>query len=213
VGVAQRIVGHFNSTNYSGQFEKMLTEMRKDLWEKIIGPEFAVANTVKNVLPHLAQECLSGTILAQQFNNGLELVQFNHSAAPEFATEALPFVAIGSGQPTADPFLAFIRRILWKKPPTMADGIFAVWWTLHHAITVSPGGIADPKQIAVLEWKQDGKNKRCAARELDESELKETEEAVRRAENHIQKFDRNVTVVEDGPKPMPPPPPPSPPLA
>ena len=44
--------------------------------------------------------------------NGIpELIQCNHVGMTEAATTDLPFVAIGSGQELADPFLAFLRRI------------------------------------------------------------------------------------------------------
>jgi hypothetical protein len=70
--------------------------------------------------------------------------------SPEAASAHLPFVAIGSGQPIADP-LAVIRRLFWpdKLPPTQ-QGVFAALWAVRHAIQTSHGGAAEAIQVAVL---------------------------------------------------------------
>jgi hypothetical protein len=94
-------------------------------------------------------------------------------------------VAIGSGQYCADPFLAFLRRIFWpNRQPNLAEGIFATWWTLDQAIKTSPGGIAEPKQITVLEMK----DSKPVCRELPEAEIDLHKEAVTNAENHLKEF-------------------------
>lgn len=58
----------------------------------------------------------------------------------------------GPGGPTADPFLAFIRRVFWRdQQPTLDDGLFAVLWSLQYSIKAQPGGIAEPIQIGILQ--------------------------------------------------------------
>lgn len=80
------------------------------------------------------------------------LFQMDMSGTVEAATPDLPTVAAGSGQAIADPFLTFLRRIFWHdQPPTVSSGIFAVTWTLHQAIEVSPGGLSGPIEIAVVD--------------------------------------------------------------
>jgi hypothetical protein len=191
VGFSQRIggvIGALVGQQTYGSIVAADKSIREKLWTDIFKFEFEIAQVTKNVFPQMAQECLCGGLIALPVGQGLELIQFNQTGATEQATDDLPFASIGSGQPTADPFLAFIRRIFWAtSKPTLAEGIFAVWWTLHHCITVSPGGIADPKQMVVLEIK----NKKAVARELTDAELKETEEVVARAEQYLKGFDRS----------------------
>jgi len=56
------------------------------------------------------------------------LFQFNEVGAPEEVAE-IPFVAFGSGQPIADPFLGFLNRVLWTgRKPTVAEGRLAAIW-------------------------------------------------------------------------------------
>jgi hypothetical protein len=82
------------------------------------------------------------------------LFQFDNTGAPEQATEEVPFVALGSGQQIADPFLAFLRKILWKeKQPTLAEGRLIAAWTVRHVAETNPGGVALPLQMASLTVK------------------------------------------------------------
>lgn len=79
------------------------------------------------------------------------LFQLYPSGAPELATTQLPFIAVGVGQPIADPFLAFLKRILWKDAaPTVAEARFAATWTVKHVIETIPGGVGPPIQLATL---------------------------------------------------------------
>ena len=82
------------------------------------------------------------------------LFQFDDTGVPEQATEELPFVALGSGQQIADPFLAFLRKILWKdRQPTLAEGRLIAAWTVRHVAETNPGGVALPLQMASLAIK------------------------------------------------------------
>ena len=114
------------------------------------------------------------------------LFQFDQQCAPEEASSGLPFISIGSGQPLADPFLAFIRRIFWRdRLPTKAEGIFAALWTLQHAIETAPGGIGDPTQMILTEKVS---NDQWQARELPQEELQEHKEAISCAECSLSNF-------------------------
>ncbi len=91
------------------------------------------------------------SLLAVAFKSGVHLFQFNHSGAPERATEELPFVALGSGQRIADPFLALLKRVLWKdRRPSLAEGRFVAAWTIAHVAKTNAGGVALPLQLATL---------------------------------------------------------------
>jgi len=118
---------------------------------------------------------LSGTVVAMSVTRQPQLFRFDQQASPEFATTDLPFVSVGSAITTADPFLAFIRRLFWPAGlPTLADGIFGALWTLQHAIQTSPGGVAEPVQVVLLQG--------SVARELDDVELQEQRRAIEAAE-------------------------------
>src|SRR5205823_3850561 len=125
----------------------------KAFWEDVIAGEWAVANVVKDTLgPQIAvTSANSSMIVALPIEKKAELIQFDYQCAPELATDELPFVSVGSGQSTADPFLSLVRKIFWPtKPPPLNDGVFSAVWALRHAIDTVPGGIADPIQVAVL---------------------------------------------------------------
>jgi hypothetical protein len=75
---------------------------------------------------------------------------------PEFKTADMWFSTMGSGQLIADPFLAFIKRVLFgHSRPKLHEGVFATYWTLEQAIELNAGGIQGPAQIATLSLNQD----------------------------------------------------------
>jgi hypothetical protein len=79
------------------------------------------------------------------------LFTFDYGGQPEKATDELPFVAMGSGQAIADPFLAFLKRLLWpKRLPTLAEGRLAAVWTIGHVILTNPGGVGGDVQLWML---------------------------------------------------------------
>ena len=115
-----------------------------------------------------------------------ELIQCAYNGQAEAATNDLPYIAIGSGQPIADPHLALLRRVFWPdKLPNIADGIFAAMWTLLHAIQVNPGGVAEPIQMAVLEK---SKGNELRAHELSGQLVAEHRQHVKEAEEHLRSF-------------------------
>ena len=78
---------------------------------------------------------------------------------------------MGSGQPIADPFIAFISKAMFgKKKPKLNEGVFAVFWALQHAIDLNAGGINGPAQIATLSK---GAGTRLAAKILSLDDLSE----------------------------------------
>ena len=86
------------------------------------------------------------------------LIHYNLAGHPEEYTKGLSFVAIGSGQDDADPFLAFVKRVAWndRQPRTVKQGIVGVLWALQHVIRVNPGrGVGGEISIGVLEKTQD----------------------------------------------------------
>ena len=140
--------------------------------------------------PFAMQNALCDTVAAIIIDGEPSLLSFDQSASPERMSADLPFISCGSGQQIADPFLALIRRLFWPdRLPTLAEGKFAIFWTLHHAIETHPGGVAAPMQIVVVQketaqWK---------ARQLLSERLKEIEEHVLKMEAHIKDFGKAST--------------------
>lgn len=94
------------------------------------------------------------SLIALPIKDGPRLFQFDYGGNPEEATEELPCVALGSGQQIADPFLAFLRKILWqKRQPIMAEGRLVAAWTVRHVAETNPGGVALPLQMTCLTMK------------------------------------------------------------
>lgn len=94
------------------------------------------------------------------------------------------YCAMGSAQPIMDPFLGFIRSVFWQSgQPTVQDGIFAVTWTLDHAIEVNPGGVNGPARVAVLERNSKGE---FTARLLADEDLFEHRENIEEAKARLR---------------------------
>ena len=65
-----------------------------------------------------------------------------------------PFTSIGSGDFQADPFLAFVKRVVWddKQPEAVEDGVLEVLWALQHVIDVNGGlGVGGSPVVATLQ--------------------------------------------------------------
>ncbi len=101
---------------------------------------------------------LAGTLVATVSQGKLVLFSFDEVCNPEAATEDLPFVSVGNGQILADPFLAHLKRVLWRDTqPTLALGVLGIVWTLQHAIRVNPGGVAAPFHVYGITLDAQGK--------------------------------------------------------
>ncbi|MDQ2975897.1 MAG: hypothetical protein M3R69_10875 [Acidobacteriota bacterium] len=210
VGLAQRFNWRIEELYTEGKLAgkkcpDAMKIMRAALWTDIEG-EMKAAAIARETIGQLAlSSALSSSVVALPIDKKFALIQFDQQGAPEEASDSLPFISIGSGQPTADPFLAFIRKIFWPDaPPTLEMGIFSTLWTLEHAIETNPGGVANPIQIMVLE--KDGKD--FKARELESAHLEEHFEAIHEAESVLKNF-RDATIGPPAPSKPPPPSPPA----
>lgn len=128
-----------------------------------------------------------------------ELIQCDHTGLSEAATDDLPYVAIGSGQSLADPFLAFLRHIFWPSSlPNLGQGVFATVWALDHAIRVSPGGVSEPIQVATLARQ----GRELIAKEFSSSDLQEHRVNIQEAESYLSRYFEST---QDGTQSPPPP--------
>jgi 20S proteasome alpha/beta subunit len=91
------------------------------------------------------------SLVAMPVGDKPQLYQFDANGAPERTMIGLPFVSLGSGQLIADPFLALLKRLLWKDTePTLAEGRLAAVWTIDHVNRTNPGGVGGHIQLAIL---------------------------------------------------------------
>jgi hypothetical protein len=104
---------------------------------------------------------------------------------PEFKEDKLFYVSTGSGQSLADPFLAFVDRVLWNNTmPTVELGKLGVMWVLQHTIRFAPGGVGGSPSMAILK-RVDG---RWIASKLTIDELQESAQYTNQLEEHIKGF-------------------------
>lgn len=121
---------------------------------------------------------------------------------PELKTDRIWYVSMGGAQAIADPFLGLIREVFWiEGVPTHSEAVFAVAWTLSHAIKLNPGGVNAPMQIAVLASEK-GK---LSARMLSDAEISEHQGNVEGAIDHLRKYGdilsgKNTAGAQDVPK-------------
>ena len=170
----------------------------RDLWanKKLNGmDEFGYARTlakagVEDFAFTQAKQGSYGALVAfpcnKAKNSEHHLVEFAVTDfQPEFKTQNIWYVSMGSGQAVIDPFLCFMREIFWEKgPPSVKDGVFAATWLLDYAVTVNTGGVNGPVRIATLEksagdWK---------ARLLSDEDLLEHRESQKAAKDALRNF-------------------------
>lgn len=143
-----------------------------------------------------------GSLLAFAANEKFNLCEFSLvDFQPELKTENIWYVAMGSGQTIADPFLGLMRRVFWKNtPPKLNGAIFSVAWALKHTIDLNPGGIKGPSQIAILECTNNG----YRARILSDAEIDEHENSINEAEDYLEKYKEILEGKSDKKIPEPP---------
>jgi 20S proteasome alpha/beta subunit len=99
-----------------------------------------------------------GALVAAPIEDDGCLIEFAiNDFQPEIKTQKLNFVAMGSGQMLAEPFVSFVARTFWQsKMPDVQSAIFGVHWALAHTIRCAPGGVGDPIVIATLTKQKKG---------------------------------------------------------
>lgn len=170
-------------------------------WKSGKGKSASHLDIVRQVTA-LAVQDFAGTNAAQGAFGALMAFPKNHTAhlcefavadlQPEMKDAKTWFVAMGSGQVIADPYLALFKNIYWGEgPPTVRRGLFAAAWVMRHSIKVAPGLVAEPIDIAVLQGSK--------ARMLDGDELQVHLESVDAAVAHFRTFDPETPPTEEAP--------------
>lgn len=137
---------------------------------------------------------MCGGLLAAGFKDGLRLIEITPQVGVESMTDDLPFISMGSGKLSADPFLGFLRKVYWPtKPPTIQEGALAAYWTIHHAIDMKVSGVGFGVDVFIVEtvMKPTGKPGKppdaiFKARKLDDAELAEHEGFMKAAEEALR---------------------------
>jgi 20S proteasome alpha/beta subunit len=125
------------------------------------------------------------------------LFQFDVNGSPERASVDLPFVALGSGQMIADPFLALLKRLLWSQTePTVAEGRMAAVWTIDHVRRTNPGGVGGDIQLATLECASGGAPKITV---VGSEEINEHQQRIESAEQALVNELRSTGAVPQPP--------------
>ncbi|MEK6709777.1 MAG: hypothetical protein AABZ64_04280 [Nitrospinota bacterium] len=150
-----------------------------------------------------------GALVAFCHNDKHCLVEFGvQDFQPEMKNENLWYVAMGSGQLIADPFLGLMRKVFCpERPPSLSTGTFISTWTLFHTIEVNPGGIKEPIILASLARREDRKYR---AQILDDKLLNEHRNNVTDAYAYLTNY-AEILTGKSGEQELPAPPsPPAP---
>lgn len=184
VGIAQLIIESLDRGWGDGSFRGLKSpELMMDAIGRRIGllvePYLKTANLQRGLTGE-ANASLCKSLIALPVANQFHLFQFEFNGSPEHATRDLPFVALGSGQAIADPFLALLKRLLWPtEEPTLAEGRLAAVWTIDHVRRTTPGGVGGDIQLATLTNAATGIPE--AVKIADQTEVQEHLQAVEAA--------------------------------
>ena len=159
VGIGQVIANQIKVSWDNGELghtkspEEVMDRIGKKISE-LLRPYLETAILTRQLVGE-AMSSLCKSLVAMPVKQELCLFSFDYNGAPERSTQKLPFVAMGSGQGIADPFLAFLKRLLaWEENlPTLGEGRLAAVWTIKHAVITNPGGVGGAIQLATLSMK------------------------------------------------------------
>lgn len=148
VGYAQRLHYHLDKAINGGGFLTIKKSERPQLLCKKFITDLLSSNAPSP--PPLGINF--GALVAVEIENEPCLIEYApHNFQPEFKENRHFYVAMGSGQPLAEPFLAFVSRVLWKGAlPDIRLGRFGLFWALTHTISLAPGTIGGDIKLATL---------------------------------------------------------------
>jgi len=179
VGYTQRLHHHLDLAEKGHVFRNFTArEATTNISDRLL------TDLQKSKAPIHAQEGIGfGGLMAAHVKDGPFLAEFSTTNfQAEMKIGKIFFASMGSGQMLADPFLAFVCRVLWKNEmPSVDRGRFGVYWVLAHTIKLAPGKVGLPIQLATLRKVGDA----CVAKEEDTQESAQYVEAL---EDHIGEF-------------------------
>jgi hypothetical protein len=117
-----------------------------------------------------AGDAICGSLLAAPFKDRLHLVEITPQVAVESMSTSLPFICLGSGKGSADPFLGFLKSVFWPDLlPSVSEGALAAFWTVQHAIDMKVDGVGFDVDVFVVAKAGNS----YASRQLNTAELAE----------------------------------------
>jgi hypothetical protein len=189
----------FKNQRYDANILKLQEALRP-----IVNSALTTAGLAARMIGQAAMsDATCGSLLAAGFKDGLKLVEITPQVQVEFMTNDLPFISMGSGKPSADPFLGFLQKVYWPtKLPTIQEGALAAYWTIQHAIDMKVPGVGFSVDVFVIQ----PSGKTFAARKLDEAEVAEHQEFMKAAEEALRGVrDTMITpLASQAPAEMPP---------
>jgi len=180
VGFAQRATYHLGElwrdeqkkTFAATEVVPIMEKIRAKIWDSFLNVEIRVATVSKQLFGQASiQSSLAGFLIGAPMGDSFCLMQFDQQAAPEAATEDLPFMTIGCIPRITDTLLGFARHHFWAdRALNTGEAEFTLMWTLEEAIRLAPGGVSRPLEVAVLRKTESGDT---FARKLPDVELEE----------------------------------------
>jgi 20S proteasome alpha/beta subunit len=178
--IVERKQQEFKNQGYAPNILK-LQEAIRPIVDAALQTARHAAGVVGNAVA--AGDCICGGLLAASFKDGLKLIEITPQVAVEFMTDDMPFISMGSGKASADPFLGFLRNVFWPAGlPTLQEGALAAYWTIQHAIDMKVTGVGFGVDIFAVELS----DKTYKARRLDDTEVAEHADFMKAAEEALR---------------------------
>lgn len=166
--------------------ERLLWTHAQERWERAE----MTSDKFQQCRVHEAQHSV---LMALPIEDEPRLFEFTPQCNAEEKTPDMPFVAIGSGQSAADPFLRFLWDRIWlRKCPAIADGLLGAIWSLHYVIEhTSSGaiGVAGPIRAIKLTKDESGN---WITQEINAGEIGQELENVKTAEDKLRAYFANI---------------------
>lgn len=130
------------------------------------------------------------TVLAYPYGDGHVCCVYEGLVQPRLLDNNHFYSAFGIGKLSADPFLRFLVDVFCQNGmPTVREGVFLATWAIEHVIQTTPGGVAGPIRVGVLERSHEN---RLVARELPDEEIDEHRQAKESAIDALRDWQENI---------------------
>ena len=196
-GLGQRLTEALESGLKLNTPKELLKNCIQDIYYAVIQNDWKIINEAKVVYGEQVVNSIT-SLMALYFHDEFRLINIGACCEIYEITFEIPIFCIGSGKFNADSFLAFIWRVIWSgKIPKISDALLGVYWTIDHSIKITPGGIAEPIQMMLMNKENGNLN----FEEFYKENTADFEEGVRDFENHIKNYFKVITEIEEEPSP------------
>lgn len=135
-------------------------------------------------------------VLAYTHQGKSTCCMFEGNIQPRLLDEDHFYSAIGSGKLSADPFVRFLVEVFCQGGrPKVREAVFLGTWAIEHVIHTSPGGVAGPIRIGVL---QQNDSNEFVAHEIPDQEIEEHRMAIESAVGALRLWRDKITTGEAG---------------